>query len=228
VRQLCDANQGEIRVRQIRVLVAGDDALIRAGIRSLIEKLPELHIVAEASDGPEALRLIAQHQPDVALIENAMSGLDGFEVTARASTESPEVHVIILSANGDHASLRQAVASGAAGYLTMNSSASELKLAIKTVANGKTHFPSSASESPMNSVGYMAGDNSLERLTPRQREVLQLLVQGNSTRQIAVLLNISAKTIETHRAQLMERLDIHDIAGLVRYAIKAGLIRLED
>jgi DNA-binding NarL/FixJ family response regulator len=214
-------------VRQIRVLLADDHALVRGGIRSLLEDLPEFQVVGEAGDGLEALQLIGQRQPDVALIENAISGLNGFEVTARASRESPAVHVIILSTNADHACLRQVLACGAAGYLTMNASASELVLAIKSVANGKTHITSSATE-PVDSVRCTASDGSLERLTPRQGEILRLLAQGNSTKKIALLLKISPKTVETHRTLLMERLDIHDIASLVRYAIKTGLIRVED
>jgi DNA-binding NarL/FixJ family response regulator len=220
--------RGKFAVKQIRVLVADDQHLIRDGICALLEDLPEFQVVGEAGDGLEALQLIGQHQPDVALIENAMSGLNGFEVTAQASRESPEVHVIILSANADDACLRQALACGAAGYLTMNASASELVLAIKTVANGKTHITSSATEPLMDFVRCTACEGSLERLTPRQREVLRLLALGNSTKKIALLLKISPKTIETHRTLLMERLDMHDIASLVRYAIKTGLIRVED
>jgi DNA-binding NarL/FixJ family response regulator len=214
--------------RRIRVLVADDHALIRGGIRALIEKLPELQIVAEASDGPEALRLIGQHQPDVALIKTPLSRLKGVEVVVQVRKEWPWVHVIVLSAHTDVEFLRQAQGCGAAGYLTMNDSASELELAIKTVAFGKTHISSSVIDPLVDLVSYGAGDGTKKALTPRQREVLRLLAQGNSTKRIALLLNISVKTIETHRMLLMERLDIHDIAGLVRYAIKAGLIRLED
>ncbi len=213
---------------KIRVLVADDHALVRGGIRALIEELPELQIVAEASDGPEALRLIGQHQPDVALIKTPLSRLNGVEVVVQVRMEWPRVHVIVLSAHADVNFLRQAQSCGAAGYLTMNDSASELELAIKTVAFGKTHISSSVTDPLVDFVRCGAGDGTKKALTPRQREVLRLLAQGNSTKRIALLLNISAKTIETHRMLLMERLGIHDIAGLVRYAIKAGLIRLED
>jgi DNA-binding NarL/FixJ family response regulator len=213
-------------MKQIRVLVAGGHALVRNGIRSLLEKLPELTIVAEAGDGAEALRLIRQHQPDVALIENAMSTLNGFEVTTRALKEAPEVHVIILSTDADHECLDLALGCGAAGYLTMNASASELELAIRNVANGKTHISSAVTEPLMDSLRFIK--EAFARLTPRQREVLQLTAEGNSTKQIALRLNISVKTVETHRMLLMERLDIHHTPGLVHYAIKVGLIRLED
>ena len=213
-------------MKEIRVLVADDRALIRGGIRALLEKLPELQIVAEASDGFEALRLIRQHQPDVALIESSMSKLNGFEVTARVRKECPGVHVIVLSTHADEECLRQALGCGAAGYLTMTASAAELELAIKTVANGKTHISSSAKDLLADFV--RGSHETLKGLTPRQRDVLKLIAEGNSTKQIALVLKISVKTVETHRMLLTDRLDIHHTAGLVRYAIKAGLIRLED
>jgi len=211
---------------EIRVLLADHHALIRGGIRALLEKLPELEILAEASDGPEALRLIRQHRPDVALIESAMSGLSGFEVTALVKKECPGVHVLVLSTYADEECLRQALDCGADGYLTMTASAAELELAIKTVANGQTYISSSATKLLED---FIRGSHeTLKGLTPRQREVLKLIAEGKSTKEIALALNISVKTVETHRMLLTDRLDIHRTAGLVRYAIKAGLIRLED
>ena len=211
---------------EIRVLLADHHVLIRGGIRALLEKLPELKILAEASDGPEALRLIRQHRPDVALIESAMSGLSGFEVTALVKKECPGVHVIVLSTYADEECLRQALDCGADGYLTMTASAAELELAIKTVANGQTYISSSATKLLED---FIRGSHeTLKGLTPRQREVLKLIAEGKSTKEIALALNISVKTVETHRMLLTDRLDIHHTAGLVRYAIKAGLIRLED
>jgi DNA-binding NarL/FixJ family response regulator len=215
-------------VKEIRVLLADDRALMRGAIRALLEKNPGLQIVAEASDGPEALRLIRQHQPDVVLIESAISKLNGFEVTARVRKECPGVHVVVLSTRADEECLKQVLGCGAAGYLTMTASAAELKLAIETVAKGKTHISSSATDLLVDFVRCRAGNDTSKGLTPRQREVLKLIAEGNSTKRIALLLNISVKTVETHRMLLTERLDIHDTAGLVRYAIRAGLIRLED
>jgi DNA-binding NarL/FixJ family response regulator len=215
-------------VKEIRVLLADHHALIRGGIRALLEKIPELQIVGEASDGYEALQLIKQHQPNVALIESGVSKLNGFEVSARVSQECPDVHVIILSAHADATYVSRAFSSGAVGYLLMTSSAAELELAVKTVANGKTYLRSASTRQLLDFVRFGAVNETSARLTPRQREVLQLIAEGNSTKRIALLLKISVKTVETHRMLLMERLDIHDTAGLVRYAIKAGLIRLED
>ncbi len=215
-------------MKEIRVLLADDHTLIRGGIRALLEKIPELQIVAEAGDGPEALRLIEQHQPDVALIESTISKLNGFEVTARVSKQCPKVHVIVLSNYANEECLRRMMDCGAAGYLTMTASAAELKLAIETVANGKTHISSSATDLLVDFVRCGGGNGTSKGLTPRQREVLQLIAEGHSTKRIALLLKISVKTVEAHRMSLTERLDIHETAGLVRYAIKTGLIRLED
>ena len=138
------------------------------------------------------------------------------------------MQVIVLSTHADEECLRQALGGGAAGYLTMTVSAAELELAIKTVANGKTHISPSATKPMVDFVGCRAGNETLERLTPRQREVLKLIADGHSTKQIAQILKISVKTVETHRMLLADRLDIHHTAGLVRYAIKAGLVQLEE
>lgn len=215
-------------MNEIRVLVADDRALIRGGIRAQLERLPGFQVVAEACDGSEALRLIKQHQPDVALIESAMCKLNGFEVTVRVKKECPTVQVIVLSTHAEEECLMQAKVCGAAGYLTMATAADELELAIKTVANGLTHICSSAKTRSPDSVQFTVANEILARLTPRQREVLKLIAEGNSTKQIALTLNISVKTVETHRMLLTDRLDIHDTASLVRYALKAGLIGLDD
>jgi DNA-binding NarL/FixJ family response regulator len=215
-------------VEQMRLLVADDHSLVRSGIRALLERASGIQIVAEACDGPEGLRLIMQHQPDVALIESAMCKLNGFEVTDRVRKECPTVHVIVLSTNADEECLMNALSCGAVGYLTMATSVAELEMAIKTVANGKTCICSSARKPLLDFVRFRAANETFARLTPRQREVLKLIADGNSTKQIALVLNISVKTVETHRKLLTDRLDIHNTAGLVRYAIKAGLIGLGD
>src|SRR6267378_160051 len=157
------------QVKQIRVLIVDDRALIRGGIRAQLDKVSEFQIVAEASDGVEALRLIKQYQPDVALIQGGISRLSGFDLTARVRKECPGVQVIILSTHDDEECLRQALGCGAAGYLTMTVSAAELELAIKTVAKGKTHISPSATTLMVDFVRFRAGDETFERLTPRQR-----------------------------------------------------------
>ena len=215
-------------MKEIRVLLADDHALIRGGIRALLEKVPELQIVAEASDGPEALQLIVQHQPDVALIESTISKLNGFEVTARVSKQCPSVHVIVLSTHANEECLRRMMDCGAAGYLTMTASAAELKLAIDTVANGKTHISSSATDLLVDFVRCGAGNGTSKGLTPRQREVLQLIAEGNSTKRIALLLNISVKTVETYRLRLYRKLHVRSRAEIVEYALANHLLAETD
>lgn len=191
----------------------------------MLERVSDIQIVAEASDGDEALHLIVQYQPDVVLMDISMPKLDGFEVTRRVTTDFPNLRVIMLSVHSDEEYVLRALSSGATGYLSKNVSSEELELAIKAVANGKTYLNLPPTILEMLRTG---GDRSLAQLTPRQREVLQLIAQGVSTKGIALALNVSAKTVESHRAQLMERLGIYQTAGLVRYAIKAGLIRMDD
>lgn len=216
----------------IRVLLADDHELVRAGFRALLAGLSDVEVVAEADDGRAALALIAVHQPDVVLMDISMPGLNGMEATGRIVKEFPRTRVIILSmhANEDHVLL--ALRKGASGYLLKGARLAELDLAVRSVARGQLYLSPAVSKHVL--ADYMrAGEpsapsvgesSSIDRLTPRQREVLQLIVEGRTVKQVAQTLGISAKTVETHRAQIMERLAIHDLAGLVRYAIRAGII----
>jgi DNA-binding NarL/FixJ family response regulator len=217
----------------IRVLLVDDHELVRAGFRSLLQKLSEIEVVAEAEDGRDALELIALHQPDVALMDISMPGLNGLEATTRIVKEFPHTRVIILSmhASGDHVLL--ALRKGAMGYLLKNARLAELELAVRSVARGEIYLSPQASKYARADDLRRAGEQSAagaseppsaERLTSRQREILQLIAEGHTVKQIAQTLGISVKTAETHRAQIMERLGIHDVAGLVRYAIRSGLI----
>jgi len=210
----------------IRVLLADDHNLVRAGFRALLNSLGDVEIVAEAGDGDAALRLIEALQPDVALLDIAMPGLNGLQVAARAAQKCPSVRVIILSMHANEEYVLQALRVGAAGYLLKDAGTSELELAVRAVARGDTYLSPPVSkpviEDYVRRVSSPPG--SLDRLTPRQRKVLQLIARGCSTKAMALELNISVKTIEAHRAKLMEQLDIHDIAGLVRYAIRVGLV----
>lgn len=214
-------------MKPIRVLIADDHTLVRAGIRALLEKLPGVQVVAEASDGREALRLVKTHQPDVVLMDIAMRGLNGLEATARTVKEFPKIKVLILSMHTSEEYVWQALSAGAVGYLLKGSDLDELAFAIKAVTRGGKYLSPPISKQVISDyVRRVGGEKSLlERLTLRQREVLQLIVEGATTKDIAKTLGISVKTVETHRTQLMERLDIHDVAGLVRYAIKTGLVR---
>jgi DNA-binding NarL/FixJ family response regulator len=220
----------------IRVLLADDHGLVRAGIRVLLESLEGVQVVAEAANGREALRLVEIHRPDLALMDIAMAELNGLEATLRISREYPETRVIILSMHANEEYVLQSLKAGAAGYLLKDAYTTELEMAIKAVSRGETYLSPPVSKHVI--AGYMrrvgaAGDDFmplslLDRLTPRQREILQLIAEGHTTQEIARKLDISVKTAETHRMQLMERLGIHDIAGLVRYAIRVGLISLDD
>lgn len=217
-------------MKPIRVLLADDHTLVRAGFGALLQSLPDIQVVAEADDGREALRLIEEHQPDVVLMDIAMPGLNGLEAVARVTEEFPYVRVIILSVHANEEYVLRALRTGAAGYLLKNARAAELEFAISSAARGETYLSPAVSKYVAAYV-QRVGEGvsfSLERLTPRQREVLQLIAEGHTTQEIARLLNVSVKTVEKHRMQLMERLDIHEIAGLVRYAIRVGLVMLEE
>jgi DNA-binding NarL/FixJ family response regulator len=220
-------------VTPIRVLLADDHELVRAGFRALLQRLSDIEVVAEAEDGRDALRLIATYLPDVVLMDISMPGLNGLEATARIVKQFPRVRVIILSmhANEDHVLL--ALRKGATGYLLKGARLPELELAVRSVARGDVYLSPAASKHVLANYVQRVGEQqaedeaerrSTERLTPRQREILQLIAEGNTAKQIAQTLGISVKTAETHRAQIMERLGIHDLAGLVRYAIRTGLI----
>lgn len=209
----------------IRILVADDHSLVRAGIRSLIEHLDGVEVVAEAGDGHEALQLIERHRPTLALIDVAMPGLNGVEVTDRVTKSTPACRVIILSMHATQEYVRRALQVGAAGYLLKDAAVAELEVAIKAVARGDTYLSPAVSKGVIEEyVRPTASSSELDRLAPRHREILQLIAEGHTTKEIAEKLKIGVRTVETHRAELMDRLDIHEVAGLVRFAIRTGLV----
>jgi DNA-binding NarL/FixJ family response regulator len=208
----------------IRLVMADDHTLFRAGIRALLDDLEGVEVVAETGNGQEALRLISLHRPDVALLDVTMAGLNGLDLTARLTAEYPEVHVIILSMHATKEYVLQALRAGAAAYVLKDADTVELGLALKAVMRGETYLSPAVSKQVVAGYVQQASTNPLDQISQRQRETLQLIAQGHTTQEIARRMNISVKTAEKHRAQLMERLDIHDIAGLVRYAIRAGLV----
>jgi DNA-binding NarL/FixJ family response regulator len=214
----------------ISILLVDDHALVRAGIRALLERLADVTVMAEAKDGREAFRLISEQAPDLVLMDIAMPGLNGLEATARITREFPAVRVIVLSMYANDEYVREAIKAGAAGYLVKSGAAVELEKAIKAVSRGDVYFsPLVSARVVKDKAGRLSVDRALiERLTPRQREILQLIAERHSTKEMAQILDISAKTVETHRAQMMERLEIHDVPGLVRFAIRAGLASLEE
>jgi DNA-binding NarL/FixJ family response regulator len=213
---------------KIRVLLADDHKLVRAGIRSLLERLPDLEVVAEASDGREAIRLVEEHEPQIVLMDLAMPELNGIEATRHLTKTFPKVRVLILSIYTDEEHVYQALRAGAAGYLMKGAATEELELAIRTVAEGETYLSPPVSKLVI--MEYIrrtnVGFTSLERLSSRQTQVLKLIAEGKTTKQIALELGISVKTVETHRSALMKRIGVRDVAGLVRYAVKIDLIDL--
>ena len=212
------------------ILLVDDHALVRAGIRALLERLANVTVMAEAKDGREAFRLINERAPDLVLMDISMPGLNGLEATARISKEFPATRVIVLSMYANDEYVREAIKAGAVGYLVKSSAAVELEKAIKAVSHGELYFsPLVSARVVKDKAGRVSVERALiERLTPRQREILQLIAERHSTKEMAQILNISAKTVETHRAQMMDRLEIFDVPGLVRIAIRAGLASLEE
>jgi DNA-binding NarL/FixJ family response regulator len=212
-------------VKTIQVVLADDHALVRAGIRALLERIDKVEVVGEAGDGQQALKLIEELSPDVVLLDLTMPGLSGFEVLKETSERFPDVNMIVLSVHDSEEYAFHALRSGAVGYLPKSAASDELEVAIQQVLRGEKYL--SPSIAPEASLEFSKESNETPELTPRQMEVLTLIAHGSSTREVASALNIAVKTVETHRAQLMERLNIHDVAGLVRYAIKKGLVNLD-
>jgi DNA-binding NarL/FixJ family response regulator len=209
----------------VRVLLVDDHTLVRAGIRSLLDAMEGFNVVAEASDGREALALARAHQPDIVVMDIAMKDLNGLETTVQIKRDFPGTRVIILSMHGTGDYVQQAIRAGASGYLMKDAATAELGIALQAVMRGEVYLSPAASKQVVESYMLRPGaDKQAEQLTPRQREVLQMIAEGLSTKEIAYRMGVSVKTVETHRTQLMERLDIRDVAGLVRYAIRIGLV----
>jgi DNA-binding NarL/FixJ family response regulator len=209
----------------IRVVLADDHALVRAGMRSLLNGMSRVEVVGEAASGEEALDLAAREKPDVVLMDIAMKGISGLEAAVRMRERQPEVRVVILSMHAGEEYVLQALRAGAVGYLLKDAATGELELAIRSVMRGDSWFSPAVSRQVVEGyVQRVGGESAAEVLTARQREVLRLVAGGKSTKEIAFDLNLSVKTVETHRAQIMERLGIRDVAGLVRYALRTGLV----
>src|SRR5579885_3263403 len=224
------AHDHPIAMASIRLLLVDDHSLIRSALRLLIARFSGIEIVAEASDGQSALEAVAEHRPDLVLMDLSMPGLDGIEAIRRIKKRHVQTRVLVLSMHVAENYVLQALRAGASGYIPKGSSASELEAAIYAVARGDMFLSPSISKTVIDAYLDGIGDSNgpLDQLTPRQREILQLIAEGHSTKEIAHRIGASIKTVESHRATLMERLDIHNIPGLVRYAIRCGLISAEQ
>jgi DNA-binding NarL/FixJ family response regulator len=219
----------------IRVLLIDDHELVRSGIKALLEKSEDIRVVGEAGEGHEALACIKETNPDVVLLDISLPGLNGLEVAAKARKDSPRLRIVFLSMHSNEEYVLQALKIGASGYVLKQSSTRELELAVRSAKKGETFLSPAISNTVVSD--YMArlkggnvkkpGANPYEVLTSRQREILQLIAEGFSSKEIAQKLGLSINTIEVHRANLMDRLNIHDIAGLVRYAIQTGIIEVK-
>jgi DNA-binding NarL/FixJ family response regulator len=212
-------------MKPLRVLLADDHTLVRAGIRSLLEHVRGVQVVAEASNGRQALELGRTCAPDVAVVDIGMPELNGIETTLRLRQELPAIRVVILSMHDNEEYVTQAIQAGAAAYLLKKSAVAELETALRAVQQGQTYLsPSLARGVPMSDGAQAkAPESPLAKLTPRQREILQLIAESRTTKEIALMLKVSPKTVEFHRAGLMQRLNIHDVPGLVRFALRRGL-----
>lgn len=214
----------ELAEHTINLLLVEDYALIRAGMCALMESLPNVKVIASAKNGREALTLLETHRPDIVMMDLELPQINGRDATATISKEYPSIRVVILSMHTDQQSVVEALQAGASGYLPKSASNEELQQAIEVVMQGQTYISPTVSHHLAN---YIRQDNPTSKqspLTARQEEILKLISNGRSTKEIAQELNISIKTAEAHRANIMERLDIRDIAGLVRYALKTGLV----
>ncbi len=217
-------------MKPIRVLLADDHALLRAGIGALLRTLEGVEVVGEAVNGLEALELSQALKPDILLTDLSMPGLSGLEIVARLAQEQSPIRVIVLSVHSSEEYVLAAVKAKVNGYLLKDAELAELEVALRTVAEGGTYLTPVAVTHVMKDLQREDGGGSGPRdlLTPRQWEILQKIALGNSTKTIARMLNISTKTVESHRVQLMDRLGIHDVASLVRYAIREGIVSPEE
>jgi len=211
----------------IRIILVEDHALVRAGMKALLQKIEGTEVVADMGDGLEAVKYVQTDTPDLVLMDIAMPGLNGLDATARIVKESPTTRVILLSMHANEEYLRQALQVGASGYLLKGAELAELELALKTVARGERYLTPAVAKYAIEAYRDKPEGPSgpLAKLSTRQREILQLIAEGHTTKDIAQRLNVSVKTVETHRSQLMDRLDIHDVPGLVRFAMRVGVIQ---
>ena len=213
---------------KIRVALVDDHQLVRDGLKSILSSIGDVEVVGEASDGHAAIKLCGNLAIDVVIMDIAMSGLNGLDATKRITEKHPATKVLILSMYDSEEYIARSMQHGARGYLLKNAQPQEFEDAIRKVASGAVYLsPEIGEQMRRHLINQRSLGDSLDMLSTRQREILQAIAEGKSTKDIAELLSISPKTVETHRGHLMQKLDIHDIAGLVRYAIKQGLVTID-
>ena len=211
-------------MRPLRVLLVDDHGLVRAGLRSLVESTTQASVVGEADSGEEALALMREYSPDIVVMDLSMAGMNGLEATRRLVQSYPEVRVLILSMYANQEYVLNALEAGATGYLLKRAAGRDLAEAIEQVAGGRRYLSPDLVLPVEQRRTQKQGGDPLHQLTARQREILSLIAQSKTTKEIALMLDVSTKTVEFHRAQLMERLKVFDVPGLVRFAVKVGLV----
>jgi DNA-binding NarL/FixJ family response regulator len=216
----------------ITVVLVEDHHLVRSGIRSLLERSPEIQVIGEAADGREAIQLCQKLHPRIVLMDVAMPDLNGIDAARQICAELPEVRVIMLSMYDDRQHVFESLKAGAAGYVLKGGGVADLLLAIQTVNAGKNYLSAPLNDVVMNDYVRRAQGNivnsDLEKISAREREVLQLIAEGNSSAEVAAVLHISVRTVDTHRQNVMDKLGIHSIAQLTKFAIRNGLTSLKQ
>ena len=217
------------KATKLRLVIADDHRLVRAGFRSLLSRSSRIEVVAEAGDGREVVSQVRRHRPDIVVMDIGMPNLNGIDALLRIKSDFPATNILIVSMHSDEECIMRALRAGASGYVLKDAAVAELELAVRSVASGEIFLgPSLSRDVVSNYLKRFGNGRALrEQLTPRQREILQLIAEGKSTKEIAFDLDLSAKTIETHRENVMERLKIREVAGLVRYAIRSGLVAVQ-
>jgi two-component system, NarL family, response regulator NreC len=215
-------------MRKIRIVLADDHKLMRSGLRVLLEQQPDLTVVGEASDGREAVALVASQRPDVLVMDIGMPSLNGIEAAAQITQSNPEAAIVMLSMHSDESYVLRALKAGAKGYLLKDSAEADLIQAVRAVAEGKSFFSTAVSkvllDDYVRKLKRSGAEDPYDLLTPREREVLQLVAEGKSNKEVAQLLNLSVYTVETHRSNIMEKLNLHGVPELILYAVRKGII----
>jgi len=215
-------------MRKIKILFADDHTLIRSGLRLIVEQQPDMAVVGEAEDGRQAVTLAASLNPDVAVLDIGMPNLNGIEAAQQITQADPRTAVVVLSMHRDETYILRALKAGVRGYLLKDSAESDLVRAIRAVAEGKSFFSPAVSkvllEDYMRKLQRTGAEDSYDLLTPREREILQLVAEGKSSKEIAATLNLSVYTVETHRANILEKLKLKSLPELILYAVRKGII----
>jgi DNA-binding NarL/FixJ family response regulator len=212
----------------IRILLADDHTVVRDGLRALLERQSDMQVVAEAADGRDSIRLAEEHSPDVVIMDIAMPNMNGIEATRRIVAANAKTHVIVLSMHQDESYVLRSLKAGAKGYLLKDSLRSDLIEAIRAVSQGRSYLTKKVSrilqEDYIRQLERRGLDDSYDLLTDREREILQLIAEGRTNKEVAAMLNVSLSTVETHRTHILQKLDLHSIPELILYAVRKGII----